>query len=846
MNEKKVHINDQVSKPKKRKRLRMMMVMASLTFFAVFAFYSLCNATVFTSVTTGDWNNGATWGNTSPGTQGIDWPGNTDDAIISTGHTVTLKAGGAGTTIDNFTINAGSTLDHGGKKMIVTGNYTNNGTQTKVGGPGPSLKLSGVGTTIDGAGTITFNNDIEIISGNKTVLISANLTISADVYIVDAITVTNKGTFKVNGVLDGQNASATWVNDTNSTVSVGGTGTNDGVFMGQGVLTASAPGNTVEYDWAVDPFNQNIKDPTASTYHHLILSGSGTKFFQANITVNGNITISSTLHANGFNINLKGNWSNTGTYTNDGRLVTFDGTGAQSITNTSGDVFFDLTTNKSAGTLTLIDHVTVSNTFTMTLGNIDAGTKILTLGTDAGNVGTFSYTAGWIIGKFERWIASTTIPAPPVLFPVGISDTSRQANITLNTLTSAGTLIEEFVTSSPGSNGLPLADSPGTDTVRNTFTEGYWNLSGGNGLICTDYSQELTGLKFTSYTINPSTRLLTRSNSGSNWTINGTHVAAVAPVAKRNNITALPAQHCFGDTTDCTSPTTSPIIGTNSVCKGVTGVSYSVTNNSPNTYAWSIIPSSAGTFNPASPTGNSAAIDWGSTGQTATVRVVETNTCGPGSPVDYSVNIHTLPTSSISGKTGVGENSTGEPYSVTNTAGYTYDWIITGGTLNPSPDTDNSVTVDWGVAGTGKVQVVADSGGCSAADTVSLNVTIYAVITSIADGNWNQTATWDCSCDPTLTPTASVVISSGDTVTLVAGGAGTTINNFTINTNGTLDHGGKKFTVTGDYTNNGTQTMVAGPGPSLKLSGAGTTIDGNGTINLNNGIEILGAKTILA
>ena len=116
-------------------------------------------------------------------------------------------------------------------------------------------------------------------------------------------------------------------------------------------------------------------------------------------------------------------------------------------------------------------------------------------------MGTLSYTAGWIIGKFERWIATTANPAPPVLFPVGVSDTSKQANITLNTLTTAGTLIEEFVAVAPGSNGLPLADPPGTDTVRNTFIEGYWNLSVANSLVCTDYSIELTSTWAGKYTM---------------------------------------------------------------------------------------------------------------------------------------------------------------------------------------------------------------------------------------------------------------------------------------------------------------------------------------------------------
>lgn len=35
----------------------------------------------FTSVTSGNWNDGATWGKTSPGAKGVDWPGNNNDVV---------------------------------------------------------------------------------------------------------------------------------------------------------------------------------------------------------------------------------------------------------------------------------------------------------------------------------------------------------------------------------------------------------------------------------------------------------------------------------------------------------------------------------------------------------------------------------------------------------------------------------------------------------------------------------------------------------------------------------------------------------------------------------------------
>lgn len=46
----------------------------------------------FTSTISGNWNDGATWGLTSPGTKGTDWPGLAGDtATVSAGHTVTYN-----------------------------------------------------------------------------------------------------------------------------------------------------------------------------------------------------------------------------------------------------------------------------------------------------------------------------------------------------------------------------------------------------------------------------------------------------------------------------------------------------------------------------------------------------------------------------------------------------------------------------------------------------------------------------------------------------------------------------------------------------------------------------------
>ncbi len=82
----------------------------------------------FTSTQDGNWNDGATWGNTSPGTEGTDWPSTAggDTVTVSAGHEVTIPAGHSAKASGSL---ADSTSgDHG--KLIILGSLTLDGTLT--------------------------------------------------------------------------------------------------------------------------------------------------------------------------------------------------------------------------------------------------------------------------------------------------------------------------------------------------------------------------------------------------------------------------------------------------------------------------------------------------------------------------------------------------------------------------------------------------------------------------------------------------------------------------------------------------------------------------------------------
>ena len=217
--------------------------------------------TTFTSTVSGDWDDGGTWGNTSPGTQGTDWPATTDNALIASGHTVTLTGA---ETINDLTINSGGVFnDDNTGAITVDGNLVLNGTKT---GQRNIEFTGGSGQTIDGTGIHSSTKNL-VINGNASILSTASLTVINDIAIGNSVTATNNGTVTINGSLTG--ASGTWVNAANSSLTVA---TN--LLNGGGTLTATASGNTVVYNKSGA---QNIKTPTSSEYYNLAIEGTGAK-----------------------------------------------------------------------------------------------------------------------------------------------------------------------------------------------------------------------------------------------------------------------------------------------------------------------------------------------------------------------------------------------------------------------------------------------------------------------------------------------------------------------------------------------------------------------------------------
>jgi len=175
------------------------------------------------------------------------------------------------------------TLDKSMFALDVAGNLTVNSAIT---GSIGALTLSGVGTWIDGTGSIS-TTDALTISASKSILSTANLTITSPISIVGSSIVTNTGT--VHSVsssgISGSEVGATWINSANSTLNV------TGPLLLIGTLNAVANPNTVNYA-GISP---TVK---ASSYYHLSLGGTGEATLGTGTTIVGGML---TIGANNLN-----------------------------------------------------------------------------------------------------------------------------------------------------------------------------------------------------------------------------------------------------------------------------------------------------------------------------------------------------------------------------------------------------------------------------------------------------------------------------------------------------------------------------------------------------------------
>ena len=268
----------------------------------------------------GDWNTAATWASGQV-------PGSEDDVTISENVTLDTDA-----TVNSLNVSDNTLSLFDGETahtLAVTDSVT-------------------VGGAIDvGIGALTAVGASDI---NGTLSISTGTYTANDSFDASGGTVTFTGTGTLN--LAG-------------TVACGGLGT-----------FTKATG-TVDYKM------NGAQNVSAVDYYHLKLSTGGTKTLCGSIDVDGTLTVNDSgvtfdVADPANNINIAGNWSNSGTFTNADGTVTFDGTSAvQQITCGTSSPFYNLTINNTADAgaddIILSDNLDVDGKLLLTDGDLDFG-----------------------------------------------------------------------------------------------------------------------------------------------------------------------------------------------------------------------------------------------------------------------------------------------------------------------------------------------------------------------------------------------------------------------------------------------------------------------------------------
>ncbi|MES2559346.1 MAG: gliding motility-associated C-terminal domain-containing protein [Bacteroidota bacterium] len=173
-------------------------------------------------------------------------------------------------------------------------------------------------------------------------------------------------------------------------------------------------------------------------------------------------------------------------------------------------------------------------------------------------------------------------------------------------------------------------------------------------------------------------------------------------------------------------PTPAPIItGPSPVCEYKT-TSYTTNTTAGNTYLWNVL---GGTIQ-GSTTDTTITVVWGGTG-IGTITLKQTNAFGCDSTVSRSITIRPTPAPIITGPSPVCEYKTTN-YTTNTTAGNTYQWSVTGGTIQGST-TDSIVSIKWNATGVGTITLKqTNTFGCDS--TVSRIITIQPTPAPIITG----------------------------------------------------------------------------------------------------------------
>ena len=351
-----------------------------------------------------------------------------------------------------------------------------------------------------GSPTITFNGTN---TGTTTASSSLQLTRSgAATLVVDDTT--NNRALAVNGNVT-VGAGTTLQAPSSATFNVGGNWTNSGTFTnGGGTITfnATSTGKTLA----------GTLTGTTGRFANLIFNGSGGAWsFSADAETSRNFTITAgTVTAPSGTLTIGGDYSNSGTFTNNSGLVKFSTTTTGHTlagTMTSGSKFNNLTFDGVGGAWSFSADATASSSVIIENGTVTAPPGTLTIGGDYTNNGTFTHNSGLTL--FNATDAGNTINGTLTSSSAFGSTTFNGANGAWTFVPSAAAISGNFTIT----NGtVTVAVS---STIGESFTQnGTFNANGGT----ITFNSTATGKTISGTLTGASAFASTTFNGSGGWT----------------------------------------------------------------------------------------------------------------------------------------------------------------------------------------------------------------------------------------------------------------------------------------------------------------------------------------
>jgi hypothetical protein len=388
--------------------------------------------------------------------------GTSNANVLDVQAVITLASGGLTLTNGTFKLSSASTITpFSGSTTIgsTAGFYLNHASAT-----------SNWGST----GSLTVNGSLTIVAGTMTIgaVIGNSLTINGATTNVQI----TGGTLNITGRwVQASGGSANTMNITGGTINVstaGRTGSDsDATFqvpsgnnfsMSNGTIVVQNANSGTAGDLKITNSSASVTGGTfvvgkggstsgniqirsaAPLFHMTIDGGSTTPALAASLTLNGNLALTSgTLSVGGYNISLKGNWTNNdGTFTPGSGTVTFNGSSAQTIGGTAtSQTFNNLTLSNTSGGVSVggsTTTLTLNGALNITTGSFTAPATLNVAGNWTNN-GTFTHNSGTVTfnGTSEQTIGGS---AATGFNNLTVNSGATVIIPTTNTPTVAGTL----------------------------------------------------------------------------------------------------------------------------------------------------------------------------------------------------------------------------------------------------------------------------------------------------------------------------------------------------------------------------------------------------------------------